>query len=145
MIPGTLGYGSFLWRRTKSLLGLPATPDAEILGEMIAALKKQSEATLQALLETVSLSAPCMMWWADDISTDCDLNDALVLAGLQPRTYETSHPLYLGELHTVMAANNRWLCPPFGCEEWDWEPQAAFYIRSAVPFAFLLPGYPSLS
>jgi hypothetical protein len=136
---GVLGYWRGMMRLVRRSVGLPATSEAAILAEMVARLKVASEAAMQTgstgststKIKNVAVTAPWQPVWRDDISSDCDLNDALVLAGLEPWTYETGEPIYQGEIHAVLAANGRWLCQPYGCGDEDEDDviEGIFFIR----------------
>ena len=138
---GWRGYLPSLARLIRRLVGLAATSDTAILADMVSRLKLATEEATNTTLKEVALTAPWQPVWRDDISIDSDLNDALVRAGLAPWTYETSEPIYQGEIHAVLAANDRWLCQPYVCWDEDKEDviEGVYFIRFASRPRFTLP------
>ena len=99
-----------VWNMLRRLLGLPPTDQFVVLGGLVAALKAESEAALGSPISIVSVSAPWVTDWEEDIPADSVVNDALAAAGLAPWTFETSWPIYLGEVNAVLAANGLQHC-----------------------------------
>lgn len=84
-----LSAGSWLslFRAFKRRLGLIPSHESTILAEMITALKTASETALQTQIEAVVVTAPWMLAWVSQIPDhhpDFVVNDALLLAGLEP-------------------------------------------------------------
>ncbi|KAJ9145321.1 hypothetical protein NKR23_g5287 [Pleurostoma richardsiae] len=87
---GRMGYCLGIWRLLKRAVGLPGTHEAAILPELLAALKAQSEVALGSSIDVVSVTAPAMAAWQNSIPVDSVVNDALVLAELEPWSWEAS-------------------------------------------------------
>lgn len=132
---GTIGHWLSIWRSLKSIAGLPATRESGILAEMVAALKSESERTLQTRIETAAVTAPWMAVWDNWIPGDSVVNDALVLAGLEPIDWMANEPIYLGETNAVLAANGRFICKELWCGdelEGNVSNEFAYLIRSVT-------------
>ncbi len=126
------------WRVLRRLLGLHPTPKAAILADLVAALKVESEAALGSPITTVSVTAPWVGDWQDELPTDSVVNDALASAGLKPWTMEARWPVYLGEAGAVHAANGKWHCQHQSCGisnlSFGW-PDSTFFIRSGTSYS----------
>lgn len=108
------------FRALKRSLGLIPSHESTILAEMITALKAASEAALQTQIEAVVVTAPWMLAWVSQIPDhhpDFVVNDALLLAGLEPwpTDYWLNEENYLGEINTVLASEDRWACKMRWC------------------------------
>lgn len=106
------------WGLTRTVLrtiGLPANREIAVLSKMAAALKADTKATLGGqALGMVAVTTPWQEVWRDDDTLQSNLYDALVVAGVEPWTYELGGgPLYWGEINTALGANGRWLCDPY--------------------------------
>ncbi|KAL2126164.1 hypothetical protein VTI74DRAFT_1576 [Chaetomium olivicolor] len=110
-----VGYWLSLWRLLRRVLGLPPTDESAVLAGLVAALKAESEAALGSPITIVSVTAPWVAAWEDDIPVDSVVNDALTSAGLEPWTWESTWPIYLGETNAVLAANGRRHCRKRWC------------------------------
>ncbi len=130
-----VGYGLSLWRLFRRVLGLPPTAPSAVLAGLVAALKAESEAALKSPITIVSVTAPWVAAWQDDIPVDSTVNDALTSAGLEPWTWESTWPIYLGETNSVLAANGRQHCRTRWCgvpqNPVIW-PNVTFFIRSVL-------------
>lgn len=73
-----------LWRFVRRSLGFPATDAAAVLAQLMTALKVKAEAALRSRISIVSVTAPWVAAWGDDIPADNAINDALVLAAPEP-------------------------------------------------------------
>lgn len=108
------------FRALKRSLGLIPSHESTVLAEMITALKAASEAALQTQIEAVVVTAPWMLAWVSQIPDhhpDFVVNDALLLAGLEPwpTDYWFNEENYLGEINTVLASEDRWACKMRWC------------------------------
>ncbi|KFY48734.1 hypothetical protein V495_01072 [Pseudogymnoascus sp. VKM F-4514 (FW-929)] len=117
-----LSAGSWLslFRALKRSLGLIPSHESTVLAEMITALKTASEAALQTQIEALVVTAPWMLAWVSQIPDhhpDFVVNDALLLAGLEPwpTDYWFNEENYLGEINTVLASEDRWACKMRWC------------------------------
>ncbi len=110
-----IGRSSSLWRLIRRVLGLPPTDQSAVLATLVAALKAESEAALGSAIAIVSVTAPWVAAWEDDIPVDSVVNDALAATGLAPWTQEATWPIYLGEVNAVLAANGRQHCRKRWC------------------------------
>ncbi|OAA59192.1 NMT1/THI5-like protein [Niveomyces insectorum RCEF 264] len=113
--PGRWPTAGQLWRFLKRSAGFAPTAEAAILAEMVGALRVASDAAFDrggwgAVVDTVAIAAPYVPAWADSLPSDSVVNDALVLAGLRPRTYESSDPVYLVETSAVLADSGLRTC-----------------------------------
>jgi hypothetical protein len=97
---------------------------------LLAALKAQSEVALGSSIDVVSVTAPAMAAWQNSIPVNSVVNDALVLAELEPWSWEASDPEYLGEANTVLAANGRRICKDSGAILTTMTGCCALYILS---------------
>ncbi|KAL1890891.1 hypothetical protein Sste5346_008032 [Sporothrix stenoceras] len=107
-----LHMAGYLWRMLQRTAGIAPTIEAAVLADMVAALRVAASAALESgrcegwddrvLQEkSIRVAAPYVPAWADGVTFDSAINDALVLAGLQPVTYESSDPVYLVEPSAV--------------------------------------------
>lgn len=131
---GSVGKWLLWWRLLRRIVGFSGTDEAVVLAELVTALKAESEAALEARIDIVSVTAPWIAAWENDIPADSAFNDALVSAGLKPWTWEASGPIYLSQPSGVFAANGRRLCKERWCgldegDESDLWPRIAFFIR----------------
>lgn len=132
---GSVGYWLSLWRLLKRSVGLPATSEEAVLADLIVALKEASEVALRTRINTAAIAAPRMAAWQDVIPVDSTVNNALVLAGLEPYDWEASTPPYLAEVNAVLASNGRRICRERWCfldDDSGIESrvrQIAYYIR----------------
>lgn len=132
---GSVGYWLSLWRLLKRSVGLPATSEEAVLADLIVALKEASEVALRTRINTAAVTAPRMAAWQDVIPVDSTVNNALVLAGLEPYDWEASDPPYLAEVNAVLASNGRRICRERWCfldDDSGIESrvrQIAYYIR----------------
>ncbi|KAK3299895.1 uncharacterized protein B0H64DRAFT_379382 [Chaetomium fimeti] len=130
---GAAGKWLGWWRLLRRLVGFAGTDEATILAQLVTALKAESEAALEARIDVVSVTAPWVAAWENDIPVDSVINDALVSAGLKPWTWEASGPIYLSEPSGVLAANGHRLCKERWCrldedDTSDLWPQIVFFI-----------------
>ncbi|KAK4235264.1 hypothetical protein C8A03DRAFT_17965 [Achaetomium macrosporum] len=130
---GRVGSWLTWWRFLSRSVGLPGTHKAAVVAKLVAALKAESGPALQGRIDAVSVTAPWVAAWENDIPVDGVVNDALVVAGLTPYTWEASGPIYLSETSAVLAANGRRLCRERWCgidieDESDMWPQIAYFI-----------------
>lgn len=131
--PATIGQYLAIWRFLKRSVGL-ARWESAVLAEMMAELKSESEMALRTNIQTVAVTAPWMAAWDSQIPDDSVINTALVLAGLEPIEWGANEPIYLGEINTVLAANNRELCKEHWCGstgDTDWNA-FVYFIRLVV-------------
>ncbi|PNY28366.1 Uncharacterized protein TCAP_01711 [Tolypocladium capitatum] len=112
---GYMGRLLSIWRRLKRTVGLPATTEEALLAELLRALKDASEAALQTRINTASVAAPQMAAWQDVIPVDSTVNNALVLAGLEPYDWEATDPSYLTEVNALLASDGRQICKEQWC------------------------------
>lgn len=108
-----------VWRALKRSLCLVPSSEAAILGDMVRSLKDASEAVLgnATTVQNVRVAIPFLPVWVDILSTyDHPLNDATVLAGLPPLTYETGEPTYLTETTAILADQGRRICKTSYCQ-----------------------------
>lgn len=112
---GLVGHWLGLFRALKRTLGLAPTKQSQVLADMIAALKKASEAALQTKIKTVTLTAPWMAVWDNQIPGDSVVNDALHLAGLEPLSFWVDDTIYLGEVSAALGSEDRWTCQKDWC------------------------------
>lgn len=92
-------------------LRMPPTRDASVLIRMAAALKAESEAALGGrAIDSAAVTAPWMAAWDGQVPSNSIINDVLVLVGIEPVSWEASHPMYLGETNSLLAASRRRLC-----------------------------------
>lgn len=97
-------------------LGMSPTTDEAILVRMAAALKAESEAVLGGhAIETVVVTAPWITAWDGQVVSNSIINDVLTLVGIQPISWEDSHPSYLGETNSLLAMKKRQLCMDQWC------------------------------
>jgi hypothetical protein len=128
--PSMVGRYLAMWRFLKRTAGLPRW-ESEILAEMLTELKSESEMTLGTSIKTVAVTAPWMAAWDNQIPDDSVINTALGLAGLEPVDWMANEPIYLGEINTIMAANNRGICKEAWCgdgTDTNWNA-FAYFIR----------------
>lgn len=127
------GHLHSLWVYLMRFLRMPPSRDAGVLLRMAAALKAESEANLGGhTIDSAAVTAPWIAAWDEQIPTDRIINDVLVLVGIEPMSWEASHPMYLGETNSLLAANGRRLCLDRWCgDESDPSGQGAiaFLIR----------------
>ena len=132
-----VGYWLSLWRLLRRLLGLPATDEVSILAELVAALKVESETALGSAITVVSVAAPWVAAWEDDIPVDSAINDALASTGLNPWTWEASWPIYLAEANALLAVNGRRHCRARWCGfqgKSNLWPNITYLVRSVTEF-----------
>ena len=125
-----------LWNLIRQIIGLPKDPDAETISEMIVSLRAASEAALgQGLGNTVSITAPWMAIWQDDLPSDSTVHEALRLAGLGPAPLGIMSPTYISETNAVLVANGRRICQDRWCygaevsEEDPYTDDVVYFIR----------------
>ncbi|KAK0638991.1 hypothetical protein B0T16DRAFT_235591 [Cercophora newfieldiana] len=113
---GTIGRLHGLFQTLKRSLVHVPTEEARVLAEMVAALKTASEATLQTQIKAVAVTAPWVDAWDGQNHDDSVINDALLLAGLEPwkGRWEEARD-YLGEANAALASERRWLCQNNWC------------------------------
>lgn len=81
---GRVGSTLSFWQFIKRSLGFPATDAAAVLAQLVSALKVEAEVALPSRIAIVTVTAPWVAVWNDDIPADNAVNDALVLAALEP-------------------------------------------------------------
>jgi hypothetical protein len=90
---------------------MPPGRNAAVLVRMAAALKAESEAALGGrAIDSAAVTAPWMAAWDGQVPSNSVINDVLVLVGIEPVSWEGSHPIYLGDTNSLLAANKRRLC-----------------------------------
>lgn len=100
-----------LWGLLMQALRMPPTRDAAILMRMAAALKAESEAALGGrAIDSAAVTAPWVASWDGQVPSNSIIHDVLVLVGIEPVSWEGSHPMYLGETNSLLAANKLRLC-----------------------------------
>ncbi|KAG6360416.1 hypothetical protein INS49_011476 [Diaporthe citri] len=105
-----------LWRLLMRTLRMPPSKDAAVLVRVAAALKAESEAALDGrAIDSAAVTAPWMAAWDGQVASNSIINDVLVLVGIEPVSWEDSHPIYLGETNSLLAANKRRLCVDRWC------------------------------
>ncbi|KAL2138357.1 hypothetical protein VTI28DRAFT_6955 [Corynascus sepedonium] len=133
---GTVGKWLSWWRLLRRTVGFAGTDEAAIFTKLVTALKAESQAALQACIDVVSVTAPWIAAWENDIPVDSAFNDALESAGLETWTWGATGPIYLSEPSGVLAANGRRLCKERWCgldeddedDQSDFRPQIVFFI-----------------
>ncbi|KAK4450330.1 hypothetical protein QBC34DRAFT_297698 [Podospora aff. communis PSN243] len=114
--PNLLSYagivGRFLdmCRSILRSLGPAHAKEIRVLGEMLSALKTASGAILQTEVQAVAVTAPWVAAWDHQFPRSSVVNKALVRAGLEPFTWFSDGPIYLGETSAALASEERWLC-----------------------------------
>ncbi|KAH8744372.1 hypothetical protein F5883DRAFT_529919 [Diaporthe sp. PMI_573] len=100
-----------LWGHLVRALRMPPGRNTAVLVRMVAALKAESEAALGGrAIDSAAVTAPWMAAWDGQAPSNSVINDVLVLVGIEPVSWEGSHPIYLGETNSLLAANKRRLC-----------------------------------
>ncbi|OBT92806.2 hypothetical protein VE01_09064 [Pseudogymnoascus verrucosus] len=114
---GTVGRWLSLFRSLMKILGLAPSYKCAVLSEMVAALKTASEAALQIQIqvEAVAVTAPWMAALDNQLPTDSVINDALLLADLEPWTLWADGEIYLGEVNTILVSEDRSVCKNVWC------------------------------
>ncbi|OBT78670.1 hypothetical protein VF21_02251 [Pseudogymnoascus sp. 05NY08] len=114
---GTVGRWLSLFRSLTKILGLAPSYKCAVLSEMVAALKTASEAALQIQIqvEAVAVTAPWMAALDNQLPTDSVINDALLLADLEPWTLRADGEIYLGEVNTILVSEDRSVCKNVWC------------------------------
>lgn len=114
---GTVGRWLSLFRSLMKILGLAPSYKCAVLSEMVAALKTASEAALQIQIqvEAVAVTAPWMAALDNQLPTDSVINDALLLADLEPWTLWADGEIYLGEVNTILMSEDRSVCKNVWC------------------------------
>lgn len=112
---GAVGRLLSLFRALRQSLGRAPTKESRVLAEMIVALKTASETALQTRVKAAAVTAPWVAAWDNQIPADSVLNDALLLAGLEPWSRWADAENYLGEINAALAGEERWICKRHWC------------------------------
>lgn len=110
------GHLQSLWGLLMRTLRMPPSRDAAVLVRVAAVLKAESGAALGGrAIDSAAVTVPWMAAWDGQVASNSIINDVLALVGIEPVSWESSHPIYLGETNSLLAASKRRLCVDRWC------------------------------
>jgi hypothetical protein len=104
-------WASLLLKTVARAVGF-VLPAQRVLADILVKLKVAADQDLNADITKVIVSAPWLPAWEYHDAFRSDLNNALLRAGMS-NWLGLSEPLYMTEVQATLAANGRYLCPPY--------------------------------